>query len=393
MDSVYQMKLEQAAMAPDEAFPELLFKPLANDFGDMYFKLDPTDYRQEAVKVDPRFTVTNIRRMRGTAKTIYRYLEWITLWDDYMEYLKNTYGSVEIAYQMHEAGTLPDPFPTISHRPILRKGRLRKLLKNGELMSYTPPSISTADCLDYFKKVLDQEVIEHNGEEEPDINWALDHKPSKKEQLLLKKSTDRYKRQHRREILISGTAANGVQSNMDFVDNYYINLDSGVYDTQWTDHDQDGTSITAQMKAMEDRKYRHIGQIMDEEAKKGSSRYIYDGNMIKDREKTELFEIYKHLQKYTGIDVLGTLAHNVSKKRFKAIRTGMQSVGADIGLTKKEQKKLKKKQKKLEREQERINVADEKLSQILLNNKIFSNGGTVRFEDLRRNAGFDDDDY
>lgn len=392
MDASYQMKLEQAAMAPDEAFPSMLFQPLTNDFGDLYFKLDPLDYRQEAVKVDPRFTAANIMKIRGTAKTIYRYLEWTSLWDDYMDYLAATYGSVDIAYQMSEAGTLPDPMPNVNHRPIMKKGKLRKLLKNGQLVSFIPPSISMSDCLDYFKEVLDKEEMP-KFDEEPDIEWALNHKGSKKEQLLMRQSAEKYRRRQRRDILISGTAANGVRANMDFVDNYYLNMENGVYDTQWTDHDADGTSLASQMKKMEDLKYRHLGQIIDAENKQGTSRYVYDSYMIKDREKTLLYEIYKHLQEYTGIDVLNSLAHTLSKKRFKAIRTGMSSVGADIGLTKKERKKLKKKQRKVEAAQNRSTVADQKLSQILLNNKIFMNGGTVRFEDMKRSHAFDDDDY
>ena len=114
--------------------------------------------------------------------------------------------------------------------------------------------------------------------------------------------------------------------------------------------------------------------------------------MIRDREKTELYTIYKHLQEYTGIDVMGSLSDTMSKKSFKAIRTGMRGMGIDLGLTKKERKKLKKKQKKIDNAQNRTMIADQKLSEILLNNKIFTNGGTVRFEDLMRRRDFDDED-
>lgn len=391
MDLAYLTKLEEASRAPDSAFPSMLFEPLTNDFGDLYFKLEPGDYKQDAVKVDPRFTAANIRKIRGTAKTIYRYLEWTALWDDYMDYLTATYGSVDIAYQMYEAGTLPDPFPNIMHRPIMRKGKLRKLLRHGELVSYTPPSISMADTMDYFKEVLDKEEMP-KFDEEPDIDWAMDHKPSKGEKEIMDRNAKKYRMKHRLDILISGTAANGVRSNADFIDNYYSNVESGVYDTQWTDHDSDGDTFVVEMQKISDARYRHEGQIIEDEQKAQGGRYIYDSHMIRDREKTELYTIYKHLQEYTGIDVMGSLSDTMSKKSFKAIRTGMRGMGIDLGLTKKERKKLKKKQKKIDNAQNRTMIADQKLSEILLNNKIFTNGGTVRFEDLMRRRDFDDED-
>ena len=395
MDKVYEMKLEQASMAPDEAFPDVLFQPITNDFGDLYFKLDEDDYRQSAVKVDPRFTWANISRIRGTTKRIDRYLEWTSLWDDYMDYLKKTYGSVQMAYDMKEAGVLPDPFPNVNHRPMMKKGKLRKLLMDGFIACYTPASISQQDCYEYLKEVCERDPGESKfeGTEEPDVFWAEAHRRgSKKERVFLAQSLARYRRQRRLEILNSGTAANGVSANMDFIDNYYTNVDSGQYDTEWTDRDNMGSSISAQMKQMEDRKYMHEGQRLDAARKADTgSRYVYDGGMIRDREKMEVFEIYKYMQKHTGIDVMGTLAGRVGKKRFKAIRSGMQSMGMDVGLTKKERKKLKKKQKKLDDAQFRIKSESDALSKVLLNNQIFMNGGTTRFETGR--AAYDDDDF
>lgn len=395
MDAVYAMKLEQAAMASDDMFPDLLLNPISNEFGDNYFKLDPLDYKQEAVKVDPRFTTQNILRMRGTAKTIYRYLEWTSLWDDYMAYLKSKYGSVDMAYQMHEAGVLPDPFPQITHRPILRKGKAKKLLQNGEVASYTPPSISQEECMAFFKEVLDHEVIDTSGQEEPDIEWALHRKMTKEEKEMMRRQGARFRQQQRYQILMAGTAANGIRSNMDFVDCYYANVRKGLYDSGAGNgsNADDAGSIVSYMRAFEKRKYESEAEKIDREKRAGESRLYYDGNMIRDRDKMEQFEILKHLQQYAGIDVLGNLAHSVSKKRYRAIRTGMEQVGADVGLTKKERKKLKKRQAKLDAINEKSLRADQKLSEILLNNKIFKNGGTIRFEDGKRDALFDEDDY
>lgn len=391
MDAAYAMKLEQAAQALDDVFPEMLFNPMMNDFGDLYFKIDIEDYGQEAVQVDPRFTRRNILRIRGSTKRIDRYLEWTSLYDDYMEYIHDKYGSLEMAQELEDAGVLKDPLPSIDHRPILRKGKVRRLFKKGIVPSFMPHGLNEADCYAYIKHICDQ-IPEDQDPETPDINWALKSKMTKEEKEIMQRNAERYRRQHRLEILASGTSANGITSNMNFIDNYYANVHRGAYDTEFSDRDKTGESLSAQMSKMETRKYRHLGQVWSDEDSSGK-RLSYDGAYIRDSEKEHDFTILKHLQEYTGIDVLGTMTgKGVSKKRIKAARAGMSAVGADVGLSNKERKKLKKKQRKLANMKDKSLRADQRLAEVLLNNKICMNGGTVRFEDMRRVRRSDDDD-
>lgn len=392
MDAAYAMKLEQAAQALDEAFPEMLFNPMMNDFGDLYFKIDIEDYGQEAVKVDPRFTRKNILRIRGSTKRIDRYLEWTALYDDYIDYIKQRYGSLEMAQEMEDAGILKDPLPSIDHRPMLRKGRIRRLFKKGIIPSFQPYGIKIDDCFDHLKRICDS-VPDPEDKEEPDIEWAMSHGMTKEEKEIMARNAERYRRQHRLEILASGTSASGITSNMNFIDNYYTNVSRGVYDTEFSDRDKVGDSLAAQMRLMENRKYRHIGQIWADEDASSGSRMSYDGAYIRDREKMHDSEIFKMLQQYTGIDILGTMSSKgVSKKRIKAVRAGISAAGGSVGLSRKERKKLKKKQRKLDMHKNKALRADQRLAEVLLNNKICMNGGTVRFEDLRR-VRDEDDEY
>lgn len=391
LDIKYQQQLETAARAPDHIFPEMLFEPLVNEFDDLYFKLDLDDYGQDAVRVDPRFTKKNIMRIRGSTKRIDKYLEWVSLWDDYMDYLQTTYGGLEMAYQMEEAGLLRDPLPTITHRPILRKGKIRRLFKQGIVPSFQPYGVDPTECFQFVKEICDT-VKPVVGEEEPDIDWAMRHAFNKKEQALARRVTDKY-RQMRRVEMLSGGAASGVTSNMNFIDQYYANMSMGAYDTSFSDRDKTGESIVAMMREAEARKYWHEGQIAAEENRTGESRYVYDGHMIKDRERTKIFEIYKALQQEAGIDILGTLAGSMNKKRFKALRRGFEAAGGVVPLTAKQQKKLKKKQRKLDRESDKAFRADQALAEILLNNKIsLQQSGTVRFEDMKLRRDYEDDD-
>jgi spermidine/putrescine-binding protein len=71
----------------------------------------------------------------------------------------------------------------------------------------------------------------------------------------------------------------------------------------------------------------------------------------------------------------------------------MASLGYDPGLSEKDQKKLRKKQKKLDKHANKALRADQRLAEVLLNNKICVNGGTVRFEDMKRVKRREDDEY
>ena len=394
MDEVYQMKLEAAASAPDSAFPELLFNPLKTDFGDSYYRMDYESFGQEAVLYDPRFTRRNILRIKGTEKRIDVYLENLALYEDYMDYLKTKYGSVDVAYDMDEAGLLKDTLPRFRHPPMLKKGKELKLLKMGIVPSFMARGIDPSDVYANIKEALDlhQEPVDES-QPEPDIHWAMNHKLSKEERQVYEQNLARYRRQHRVEQLLGGSKISGVTSNMDFVANYYQNYSRGLYDTSYTDNDRLGNSLVANMIEAENREYWHEGQKLAAEEAASGGRFSYDGYQIVDRNKDRRFKILKMMQEQLGINIMDQMnGMGLGKKRIQAVRAGLESVGAYVGMTEKEMKKLKKKQRKLASQEDKIMRADDKLSQILLNNKIFRQGGTVRFEDMERRSWSGDDD-
>ena len=394
MDEVYRMKLEAAASAPDSAFPELLFSPLKTDFGDSYYRMDYESFGQEAVLYDPRFTRRNILRIKGTEKRIDVYLENLALYEDYMDYLKTKYGSVDVAYDMDEAGLLKDTLPRFRHPPMLKKGKELKLLKMGIVPSFMARGIDPADVYANIKDALDlhQEPVDES-QPEPDIHWAMNHKLSKEERQVYEQNLARYRRQHRVEQLLGGSKISGVTSNMDFVANYYQNYSRGLYDTSYTDNDRLGNSLVANMIEAENREYWHEGQKLAAEEAASGGRFSYDGYQIVDRNKDRRFKILKMMQEQLGINIMDQMnGMGLGKKRIQAVRAGLESVGAYVGMTEKEMKKLKKKQRKLASQEDKIMRADDKLSQILLNNKIFRQGGTVRFEDMERRGWSGDDD-
>ena len=390
MDLAYMAKLEQAASAPDDCFPSMLFDPMMNDFGDIYFKLDASDYGSDAALVDPRFTNQAISRIRGTAKNVAQYLDWVGLWDDYIAYLTEKYGSLEMATELKEAGLINDPIPSINHRPYLKKGKLRRLfVKEGVVPSFMASGVSLAETVSYMKELCDS-IPEEEHDEEPDIEWAKHHKLSKSEKALIARNTDRYRRKHRLEILVGGSAMAGISSNTDFIDHYYADMQRGAYDTRFSP----GTapSLAEQFAAMEDKKYWHEGQIISEERRlAGADAPYYNGSYIKnaDVRMKEMFS--KYLMEHFGVSLTGIMQNKGAKRKaIKAQRAIDGELGYEDAMSSKKKKKLKKKQERLEQAIYRSTVSDQRLSDVLINNKVLLNGGVLRFEDGRMD--YDDDD-
>lgn len=389
MDLAYQYRLDQVADMPDEFFPALLFAPLENDFGDTYFTISVEDYKNEAVLKDPRFTRARIDRIRPTTKRVDRYLEWTALWDDYVEYLKDTYGSYEMAIELAEHGLLPDPLPGSGRRPVLRKGIARRMFSRGIVPSWQAYGVDPAQQISYIAEIYAEPTPEQCEGEEPDIDWALNHKPNKEEKKLLQRSMVQYRQRTRLETLKSGSSINGIGTNMDFIDHYYANIRRGTFDTQFGPGSI--PSLADAFRALEDRLYWHEGQIMAAEEKKESP-YEFTGSQITRRDENKNQTLFtQYLHQCFGVRPSDILAGRISKKAIKAQRSIESELGIGDGLTDKQRRKLKRRQEKLAEGQFRMQRQDDHLADVLLNNKLFLNNGTVRFEDMRM-RGLDDDD-
>ena len=381
MKLAYQYKLDQVADMPDSFFPTLLFAPLENDFGDTYFKISVEDYKNEAVRRDPRFSRARIERIRPSTKRVDRFLEWTALWDDYVAYLKETYGSYEMAVELHEHGLLPDPLPGSSRRPILRKGIARRMFSEGVVPSWIAYGVDPAKQISYIAEIYSTPSPEKLEGEEPDIEWGLHHKPSKAEKRILQRSMIQYRQRSRLELLKSGSSISGIGTNMDFIENYYSNIRKGTFDTQFGPGSI--PSLADAFRAQTERLFWHEGQHMAA-AEKAESPYVYTGAQIEKRDENKNQRKFtEYLNECFGIRPSEILAGKISKKAIKAQRSIESDLGIGDGLSEKQRRKLKRRQEKLSKRQMNIQKEDKRLQDVLLNNKLFLNNGTVRFEDMR----------
>ena len=380
----YLKEVLESAESPDRLFPELLFNPICNDFGDIYFTQDPEDYDSEAIRVDPRFTRANLSKIRPKVKRLDRYLESLALYDDYMDYLVQKYGGKSLLQAAIDAGDFPDFLP--QGRPELKKNSpYRRIIKQGIIPSIRPSDIDPVSVFDRAVEIFKAYPTEPMpGEPDYDEMVSMNAKMSKHDLKMLRDRNAMIARYNRVQNLYrgGGMGISPVKQGIEFIDHYYANVGATVVNSD-LDKDDDMGLVDKAIQ-MEDRKYMTEGQLIEEKMIKSGNRYFQD-TMLRDSIKEMENQFYIDLAEQVGIDVLGTMGKGMDKSRIKAIRAGIHSYDAKP-MTKKERKKYKKKQRKLERARVQKNVAHNQLRNILLSNKIITDNrkhGPIRFEDMR----------
>ena len=378
----YYEDLLKSAQAPSFKFPELLFHPMCNNFGDIYFTQDPEDYDSEAVRYDARFTRSNLMRARSKIKRLDRYLEAVSLYDDYMAYLINKYGGIEFLKAYVEAGDCTDYIP--QERPTLKKNSpYLKALKGGVMPSIIPTSVDPTIFNEHLIRLIDEVIPRPVDEPEPDPMLG-DAKPTKAEARVLDARTNRLARQKRVQSLFKDKF--GVSSGLDFVDHWYANLGATTIDMGKVE-DNSGLSLVERARSIRDRDYMTEAEKIEEEMKISGSQY-FTGYVIKDRLKEMNDDFIVALQEEAGVNVMDTIGRGMDKRSRKAIRARL---GESMTMSKKEIKKAKKRGEKMATAAKKKNAGFKQIRDILMNNKVLSDG-TMRFEDMGRDLRYAPDD-
>lgn len=384
MDRGYLDKLDRVARAPDEVFPDILWEPLCTDFeNDRYFFMDLESAGNVAVQVDPRFTYGYIAKIHTKTKDIAQWLDWIDVYDSYIEYLTNKYGSIDIVEDMIEDGSFEEPvLRNFRLRPRLKKGDLADMVKAGIMPSFFAAGEgdmkNAVERIRYVGDVLDP--VDVTGEEEPDPNYEPEMDDSRKE--MISAAIEKLKRMDRMEIFARGTR--GISSILEncWVDHYYGSVAMGTYDTMYSSESQNNFSLVAQMQRDYAEAHMTESERIERERRKqngqSESSLYFDGATV--RRRNDDYEILSVIAEATGINLLEKMAGaGMDKKAVKAIRAGMDAAGYDMPMTEKELKKMQKKRKKQEARMERMMKSDRALSEILRSSRLLMNGGTTRF--------------
>lgn len=384
IDRHYLDKLDRVARAPDDSFPDILWDPLCTDFeNDHYFLMDLESSGNVAVQVDPRFTYGYIAKIHTKTKDIAQWLDWIDVYDNYIDYLTQKYGSIDVVEDMIEAGTFEEPvLRNFRIRPKLKKGDLADMVKAGIMPSFFAAGEGdmkmAVQQMRYMGDVIDP--VDVTGQEEPDPNYEPEEDKDRKD--MIASAVERLKRMDRLEAFARGTR--GVSSILEntWVDHYYGSMVMGSYDTMYSSASQDNLSLVAQMQRQYDEDHMPDSVRADLARRKASgheSDLYFDGATV--RRHNDDYELLSVIAQVTGINMLEKMSGaGVDKKAVKAIRAGMQSAGYDMPMTEKELKKMRKKTEAHEKKMERMMRSDRTLSQILLSSRLLMNGGTRRFD-------------
>lgn len=391
IDQSYLKKLSLIADCPDNIFPEMLFEPMTTDFDDRYFRMDLDNVKNLAVTVDPRFTDTAIRDLATSTKTVEDYLVKKALYDAYLDYVLDKYGSIDAFDALNEEGELVEPYVNLRNPPRLRKKKLKRMVRDGIIPSFMPKGVKEYEVIERLRHIVDMEVEAEpmTDTEEPDIN-RMNRKLSKKEAQYIREIAYAARRRGRVNALISGTnvgGAYGVGVDADWVQCFYDNMERGVYDSAISRTGEE-ESVSAGME-----RYLKSTNISPEDA-------FIKNHELENRKRIIMSDSgltrtggmaadYSEFVRYMAEQ--GTDLTLIGKKHaVKAIRAIYDEIGIERALSKKEKKKLKK-MKSDEEKAYRHGQTQSLLREVLKTNRIMMNRPSARFGDtdiIRFEDGF-----
>lgn len=362
--SKYEENLSFIEGSPDDLFPDWLFKPAFNDFGDEYYE---RSFAESKIQLQAK-------RIRRKYNDFFQWQEAMTIYNEYMGEMVDKYGSLSVIKNSVEAETMPDFIPT---KPKLKNNKKnREFIRTGKMPTVRVNDLPTSD--DDIIALARQLYPDAMGE---DIEAVYNPKMTKREKKAYMKMQESSERQERRNNMYRRI---GSSHGTDFILEYLNQAKQGVYDSSGVRKknifDDDSRSLAEKAKELE-----HIlttpQYILDEE--NATETDVRAGRIINRREQEQI-EIYKILYEQ-GFNVIRSMSGRLNKRSVKMIRS---QIGATEPMTKKEMKKLRKRNKK---DQERIQKrkdANSVLEKMLLGNKIKgvtdSNGNiSVRLRDLK----------
>lgn len=359
----YSDELEFVAKAPDERFPDFLFNPSFNDYGDNY-------YQRSKSENDAR----EIRGLRRKYSNFFDYIDAVRVYNRYMDKMVEKYGSIRIIKNCLMEDLMPDYIPP---KPKLKMNRRNKeYLRCGII----PSRVVMRDRLDSdeYKDLSRKMMPNATGETVDDYDPYA--KLPKSIEKAVRIANKKFEQKHRLENMYCST---GTDNGADFIVEYLNNASKGHYNSVGEYKEESLLDIVRE----EERRSMIPEEILQAEENYAANKTrVVNGRLVyaKEQEKLELYEkLYN-----AGFDVLGVFRKNMDKKTVKLIRSKMGVEDDQRYMTKKELKRYKKRMKEERKRMEKRRDNDRILSQTLLSNKIdISKSGdsiNLRLSDLLR---------
>lgn len=353
-------ELSQVKNADDTLFPEWLFNPVYNNFGDNYYS---RSFAEDEL-------TTIIKKLRRRYNDFFEWSEAIELYNEYMEKMIDKYGSIRVIKNALEVDMMDDPIPS---KPKLKNNRKnRQFLRAG-----ITPSRKVVDIV-----LPDEEILTIARQAFPNamgetVNESDSLKKLPKEQAKrLKEIQQNLAGKSRRDNLYRAVGNN---RGTDFIVEYLNQAKRGVYSSSGINEGGENQCLADIIEEM-DRIADTRPELLEDETDNQTT--YKNGRLVRKSEELRmqiLEELYKE-----GIDIFGNMTKSMDKKSVKMVRA---RIGATEPMTKKELKKLKKKNRKEQEKIQRRRDANSILEETLLGNKLDvhtdSNGNlNLRLRDL-----------
>lgn len=354
MNSYYD-ELDFVRESDKSLYPDFLFNPVFNDFGDDYYNKSFAENEM----------MSSIKKLRRRYNDYYDWIDAMDIYSDYMEHLVDMYGSMKVIKNGLKNDCIPEPVPG---KPKLKMTRRNKQFMRAGIV----PTMKLVDDpipKDELLAIARQAIPNANGDSIDDD--MLTRKIPKEKRKEFQEMFSKMEANNRKRNLYRAT---GNSSGTDFIVEYLNQAKRGVYDQHGNknvaDEDRSLSSIIKENERLESTR----PELLEDEL--ANSTMIVNGRLVY-RKDQERLEIYKELYG-AGIDIMGNLNRTMDKKSVKMIKS---QIGATEPSSKKELKKIRKQAKKDQRRLERRRDQNNLLEKTLLGNKISlgRNGDTLSF--------------
>lgn len=359
-ESLLSWKKLLAEDYPDEAFPKFLWEPQMNDYGDDFAYLDSKK----------RATNSILHQAANLHRVYSDYFDWVDameIWKEYLAYIITEYGSYEHYVEGIRAGYFSGAVAT---EPKLKKFAGSKALRRITVaISRRDEDKTDWDGID---AILGEMPVHEWTPEELEDSGKIDHRFDRIDGLLI---NDIRREQRINEVLNGRGRSN---PTMDIIMDFISNGDSaksrrilkGI-----------GASFAEEIEDMKEAELINP-EMYDQELDKMVRRGIFfdaqSGSYVSDNNPEE--EVINAMLE-AGFEINGLVKNSGLSRSAKKM---IQRKSADLygDYTPKQLKKMEKKRKKFEANQKRALANDQKIQNILFDNRFapeIGSDGTLNF--------------
>ena len=350
----YEEELQFVKDSDDSLYPDFLFNPLFNDFGDNYY--------QKSFANDE--LIAMVKKLRRRYSNFFDFIDAMEIYNEYMESLVDKYGSMRVIKNALKVDAMPDPVPA---KPKLKNNRRnRQFMRAGvaPARQYNDIPLSKEEIFTVARQIFPDLMGEDIREE--DSQKKLPKELQKRLRIMSNEIAGRDRKQNLYRSV-------GNNSGTDFIVEYLNQTKNGIYDHSGKYTGYEEQSLSEIIKE-EERIANTPPELLEDELDNQTE--IVNGRLVRKKDNIKL-QIYKELYG-EGIDVIGNFGRSMTKRAIKMVRS---QIGDSEPASKKELKKIKKRAK---RERERIENrrdANALLQQTLLGNKfsVSDNDGSLSF--------------